>query len=104
MNLKTISHFDERRLGTFCVCFVIVHYEFGYLHIFSALRMSRLPNFTGMSAILQPYATRFYTLFAEHSVKIQDVRIKTLNSVLFEDKNMSEKYTVNQAVIIAKKI
>lgn len=59
MSLKTINQFDKRRLDNFSVRFVIVHYEFSYLHIFAALRTLRLPKFTIIGAFLQPSIGRF---------------------------------------------
>ncbi len=44
-----------------------------------------------------------YALFAEHSAKTQQRRIKALNSVQFQDKNMNGKNTVIPAATISKK-
>jgi hypothetical protein len=59
MNKKTIDNFDEYSMNFFAVRFVFVYYESGYLRIFVAIPISRLPNFTGMAIILQPHAIGF---------------------------------------------
>lgn len=47
---------------------------------------------------------KIYALFAAHSVKTQQRRIKALNSVLLQDTNMSGKNTVIPAATISKEI
>jgi hypothetical protein len=77
MNLKTINHFEKNRLDIFDLRRVIVHYEFGYLHILAAIKMSRLPKFTGIAAILQPSAARFM-LYLQHIISIRKRSILSL--------------------------
>jgi len=81
----------------------ILYYELGYLFI----------RYNTNVMIAQVYFNRhnftttcrkIYVLFAVYSVKIQQSRIKALNSVLSQDKNMSEKSSVIPAAIIVKEI
>jgi len=58
----------------------IFHYELGYL-FFIAIQMSRLPKFTGITAILQPSTARFM-LCLQHSDLANENDIKKIKILL----------------------
>jgi len=97
---------NETYLMLLVLCFPacrILHYNLGYLFsccntnvkIAQVYRNRR--NFTTT-------CRKIYAMFAAHSVKIQQIRIKALNAALFQDKNMSGRNTVIPSAIIIQEI
>jgi len=99
MNKKMIDNFDEYRINFLAVRFVFVYYEFGCLRIFVALSISRLPNFTGMSIILQPHATGFMPYEQNYPSKKDSIRTKALSFAPFNDKSLCWEKTGSPAVM-----
>jgi hypothetical protein len=77
ISLKTIDQFDERRPDNFGARFVIVHFEFGNLHIFAAQRTPILPKFTVIGVFLQPSAARFM-LYLQHIISTRNRPVLSL--------------------------
>jgi hypothetical protein len=87
MRLKTTDQFDERRPDNFGVRFAIVHYEFGYLHIFAAQRTPILPKFTVIGAFLQLSVARFMLylqqIISTRKRSILSLEIETISGYKF---------------------
>lgn len=81
----------------------ILHYDLDYL-LFCCNTNVKIAQVYRNRRNFTTTCRKIYALFAAHSVKTRHIRIKALNTALFQDKKMSGKNTVIPAAIMVKEI